>query len=522
MTTEPQITEQDIQRVEEQFGTVHAALLTNLKAWLDDGVNPYAVTKFDRSHTAAELQEQFKDLPDGEFAGIDAQVAGRLMAIRNSGMFMVLQDASGRIQVFNYLKELSDEQKTRVQRFDIGDIVGVSGAVRRTPRGELTINAASIELISKCLDPLPEKYHGISDPELEARERHKSIVSDEVVRSRLVARSKIISSMRRTLDDQGYLEVETSFLHPIAGGANAKPFVTHHNSLDMDLFLRIAPELYLKRVIASGLTDKVYEIGKNFRNEGLSFKHNPEFTSLEVYVAYVDYEEMMRIVEDVIVNAVTNVTGGDTEVEYEETRINFQRPWKRMSMDGLVLEKTGVDFKELKTADEARAAAEKLGIEVPKDASWGKILEAVFEEEVESSLDQPIHVTDLPTDISPLSKPRGDDPRFAERFESYIFGREIANAFSELNDPFLQNQFFQDQAKMRQKGDEEASEPDDDYVRVLEFGLPAAGGLGIGIDRLAMFLTDAHHIRQVVLFPVMRHRPDAPRSISSTLNGDGE
>ena len=507
-----------IQQVEAQIGSTHAARMAKLKAWFEAGINPYRVTRFLRSHDAAGLQAHYAGLAPGEKTGDVVTIAGRIMIIRNSGMFIVIQDASGRIQTFNDVKNLAPERLEQLHRFDLGDIVGVRGVVRRTPRGELTIDVEEYLLIAKSLEPLPEKYHGIADPELEVRERHKSIVSDDEVRKRLVNRSRIVSAIRRTLEEDGFLEVETPSLHAIAGGAAAKPFVTHHNALDTDFCLRIAPELYLKRLIASGISDKIFEIGKNFRNEGLSFKHNPEFTSMEAYVAYANYEDMIVLTEKLVAAAVRKANDGKTVVSYKGVEIDFTGPWPRKSMTELVREHTGVDFAGIMDAAQAREAARKIGVETGKGDGWGKVVEAVFSARVEGKIVQPIHVTSIPAEISPLAKPNPEDPRFAERFETYVAGYEIANAFSELNDPFIQHRFFKAQAMQHKAGDEEATLPDDDYVRVLEFGLPATGGLGIGIDRLVMLLTDARHIRQVILFPTLRPDNNPQASICATID----
>lgn len=513
------LTEQAIAAANDEVGLVQASMLEKLKSWLtDDQYNPYAVTKFDVTARAAELQEKYKDLPDGEKTEDTVSVAGRIMAIRNDGMFIVLQDPSASIQIFHYLKELPDDTKARLKRLDLGDIIGVTGIVRRTPRGELTINGSEFMLLTKCLDPLPEKYHGMTDPETRVRERHKDISANEDVRKRLLARSRIIHAIRDVFDERGFIEVDTPSLHPIAGGAEAKPFVTHHNTLDMELFLRIAPELYLKRLIISGLAERVYEIGKNFRNEGISPKHNPEFTMVECYQAYADYADMIDLLEDIVTKAVARTSpDGGLKVSFGDKEIDFTAPWPRKTMAALVHEKTGIDFLAFEDAASAIKAARGLGLDIADDLNWGQVLAEVFEEKVEDTLIQPIHVVGIPTDISPLAKPSPDNPRVADRFESFVNGWEIANAFSELNDPFIQSENFAEQMRRRAAGDEEAALPDESYVLALEYGLPPTGGMGIGVDRLTMLLTNAQHIREVIAFPTVRPDNNPKKSVSSVV-----
>jgi lysyl-tRNA synthetase class 2 len=385
----------------------------------------------------------------------------------------------------------------------LGDLIGVEGKIRRTPRGELTVNAERVTVLAKALLPLPEKYHGLADIETRYRQRYLDLIMSEESRDTLRRRSLTISAIRRLLLERGFLEVETPMLHTIPGGASAKPFVTHHNALDIDLFLRVAPEQHLKRLLVGGLSDKLFEINRNFRNEGLSPRHNPEFTSLELYQAYVDYEAMMELTEALIAGAAEAVLGS-TRLTYSGREIELGGPWPRRTMAELVKERTGVDFLAITDDKAARDAALKLGAELPKTAGWGRALEAAFAAKVEDSLVAPVHVTGFPREISPLAKADRRDPRLTERFETYVNGWEVANAFSEINDPLDQQARFEAQMRERERGDEEAQHLDADFVTALEYGMPPAGGLGIGIDRLVMLLTDSPSIRDVIAFPTMR------------------
>ena len=432
-------------------------------------------------------------------------VAGRIRAMRNSGMFIDLHDASGKIQIFSHKDYLRADDLPLLKLLDIGDLIGVEGLVRRTPRGELTVNAEHMTMLAKALRPLPEKYHGLADIELRYRQRYLDLIMNPQSRETLRRRSRIVAAMRGWLIERGYLEVETPMLHTIPGGAAAKPFVTHHNALDIDLYLRIAPELHLKRLVVGGLADKVFEINRCFRNEGLSPRHNPEFTSLELYEAYSDYTGMMDLTERIVAHVAEAATGG-LKISYGGTGIDLTPPWPRRSMAELVLEATGVDFLAIADAAAARDAARHLGAAIAGGENWGQALEAVFGARVEDRLIQPVHVTGFPRDISPLAKADRDDPRLVERFETYVYGWEIANAFSELNDPLDQRARFEAQMMARAAGDEEAQPLDEDYVTALEYGLPPCGGLGIGIDRLVMLLTDSPSIRDVIAFPTLRPR----------------
>jgi lysyl-tRNA synthetase, class II len=468
------------------------------------GVDPYPYG-FERTHEASDLEKRYAGLAAGVETADRVRIAGRVRAIRNSGMFIDLHDASGKIQIFSHKDLLAPEALSVVRLLDIGDLIGTEGLVRRTPRGELTVNATAVTVLAKALRPLPEKYHGLADIELRYRQRYLDLIMNPQSRDTLRQRSRVVAAMRRHLMERGFIEVETPMLHTIPGGASAKPFVTHHNALDIDLYLRIAPELHLKRLLVGGLADKLFEINRCFRNEGLSPRHNPEFTTLELYEAYVDYTAMMKLTEE-LVTTVAGAVLGTLRIAYGGTEIDLSPPWRRRSMAELVDEVTGVDFLTLGGAEAARGAARRCGASIVGSENWGQALEATFAARVEETLIQPIHVTGFPRDISPLAKSDRHDPRLVERFESYIYGWEIANAFSELNDPEDQRERFEAQMRARDAGDEEAQPLDEDYIVALEYGLPPCGGLGVGIDRLVMLLTDSPSIRDVIAFPTLRPR----------------
>jgi len=489
---------------DDPLRAVRLAKLDGLKAL---GIDPYPYA-FARTDEAGELERRHAGLAAGAETPERVRVAGRIRAIRNSGMFIDLHDASGKIQVFCHRDFLDPDGLAAVRLLDIGDVIGVEGLVRRTPRGELTVNAGAVTILAKTLRPLPEKYHGLADVELRYRQRYLDLIMNAESRDTLRRRSQIVAALRRHLVERGYLEVETPMLHAIPGGASAKPFVTHHNALDIDLYLRIAPELHLKRLVVGGLADKVFEINRCFRNEGLSPRHNPEFTLLELYEAYVDYTAMMRLAEELITGAAESVLGG-LRVGYGGTEIDLSAPWPRRGMAELVETATGTDFLALDNAEDARRAASALGVPLAGNENWGQAIEAVFAARVEDTLIAPIHVTGFPRDISPLAKADRTDPRLAERFETYIYGWEVANAFSELTDPQDQRARFEAQMQAREAGDEEAQPLDEDYITALEYGLPPCGGLGIGIDRLVMLLTDSPSIRDVIGFPTLRPRSPA-------------
>lgn len=441
-----------------------------------------------------------------EYEGKTVHIAGRLMALRGHGKtaFIHLADELGRVQVYFRKDVLGDRAFEIFDLLDIGDILGVEGEVFRTQKGEISVRAESFKLLSKSLRPLPEKWHGLKDVETKYRQRYLDLIMHQDVKDRFKLRSKILTAVRNILEEDGYLEVETPTLQPIAGGAAARPFVTHHNTLDMDLYMRIAPELYLKRLIVGGL-ERVYEMGKNFRNEGISIKHNPEFTAIEMYRAYANYEDMIELTENVVSGVAQRVLGTQ-KIIYEGTEIDLTAPWRRMTMEEAVLEYGKVDFSKVTTVEEAQALAKEHHVSFENHWGIGGILNAFFEEFAESHLIQPTFVIGHPKEISPLSKSNDENPERTDRFEAFIYGREIANGFSELNDPIDQKERFQAQCDQRDSGDDEAHMMDEDFVTALEFGLPPTGGLGIGIDRLIMFLTNSSSIRDILLFPHMRHK----------------
>jgi len=496
---EVKLTNEKTQTSAESIRSTRIRKLTDL---VDKGINPYPYT-FDRTASAQELQEKYKDLEAGQETDDTYSVAGRVMAMRNNGMFIDLMDSSGKIQIFCHKENIGKEKFDDLKLVDIGDIIGVSGTIRRTPRGELSIKAKDYKMLTKSLLPLPEKYHGLTDIETRYRQRYLDLIMNEETRDTLRKRSLIIQEIRAFLTGHGFLEVETPMLQTIAGGASARPFITHHNALNMEMFMRIAPELHLKRLLVGGLSEKLFELNRNFRNEGLSPKHNPEFTMLELYQAYVDYNEMMALTEN-LVSTIAQKVLGTMKIVFQGKEIDLTPPWDRMTMIGAIKKYTGIDFAELLTPEEAAVEAKKMGIEIEKTDTWGKILDKIFEEKVEPHLIQPVHIIDYPRDISPLAKAHRDNPRLVERFETRINGWEIANAFSELTDPIDQRNRFEAQAKAKAEGDEEAQEIDEDFIRALEYGMPPAGGLGIGIDRLVMLLTDSPTIRDVIAFPTMR------------------
>ncbi len=483
-----------------------------LQQLLEMGVNPYP-PKFDRTHQAAEIQTKYDGLENGEETEDVVRVAGRIMANRNNGMFIDLMDASGKVQIFCHKQSMDEEALALLKLYDIGDIIGAEGTMRRTPRGELSVRCTSTLMLTKSLMPLPDKHAGLADVETRYRQRYLDLVVNEESRETLRARSKIIRSIRDYMEDLGAIEVETPNLQAIMGGASAKPFITHHNALDSDFYLRVAPELALKRLIVGGLADSVYEIGRCFRNEGISMKHNPEFTSIEGYHAYKDYFDIMDMVEDLVRNVVEKLHG-TTKITFDKTEIDFGKPWKRATMCELIKEHTGLDFMAVESAQDAIDLAKTKGVHVPDNSNWGQVVAEVFDERCEEKMIQPTHVMDLPMDISPLAKVHRDNPRLVERFETYINGWEIANAFSELNDPKIQGLRFDEQVKQGEAGDEEAQMKDDDYVTALEVGLPPTGGWGMGIDRLVMLLTNSSNIRDVICFPTLKPKKSEQGSLS--------
>ncbi len=492
-------TRTDAQFEEQNLNEVLLVRREKLDKLRKEGRDPFAITRFEVTHYSQQIKDNF-DTMEGQ----EVTVAGRIMSKRVMGKasFAHIQDSAGQIQIFVRINDVGDEQYQDFKSFDLGDIIGVTGEVFKTKTGEISVRAKNMVLLTKSLYPLPEKWHGLKDPDLRYRHRYVDLIVNPEVRRTFEIRSKVIRCIRNYLDSRGYLEVETPILHITAGGAAARPFITHHNTLDIDLYLRIATELHLKRLIVGGF-DKVYELGRVFRNEGMSIKHNPEFTSIEIYRAYADYMDMMELTEDMIVTVAKEVMG-TTKLTYQGQEIDLTPPWQRMTMIEAVKKYAGVDFSQINTDEEAREVAKQAGLELKKGNTWGHILNAFFEEKVEQHLVQPTFILDYPIEISPLAKKKKDDPRLTYRFELYIVAREIANAFSELNDPIDQRERFMEQARQRAAGDEEAHMMDEDFVHALEIGMPPTGGVGIGIDRLVMLFTDSYSIRDVILFPTMR------------------
>ena len=466
------------------------------------GVPPFG-HRYEVTAYAEPIKEKYAHL-EGDEEGDEVRIAGRLMAIRGHGKasFCTLNDRTGNIQVYFKIDVLGeDKYKNQFRKLDIGDIVGIRGVVFKTHRGEVTVRVEDFDLLSKSLRPLPEKFHGLQDVDIRYRQRYLDLIMNPEVRDTFRKRTKIIQSIRQYLDDRDYLEVETPVLSTIAGGAAARPFVTHHNALDIDLYLRIATELNLKRLVIGGF-DRVYEMGRVFRNEGMDVRHNPEFTTIEFYQAYADYTDMMDITEGIVVNAAKSVLSTPV-INYQGVEIDLSKV-KRISMNDAVKEATGKDFLSCETVEEARRMADEIGVPYEQRHGIGGILNQAFEEKVEETLMQPTFITGHPTEISPLAKRNPEDPRITDRFEFFIYGRELANGFTELNDPIDQEGRFLDQLKQREAGDDEAHVMDRDYITAMEYGLPPTGGVGIGIDRLVMLLTDAPSIRDVLLFPTMK------------------
>ncbi len=463
------------------------------------GKDPFHIVKFDTDTTISPILAGYE-----AFAEKEVTLAGRLMSKRGMGKssFCDIQDRDGRIQLYVRINELGEEAYDAFKKLDIGDWIGTTGTVFKTRMGEISVKVHTYTLLSKSLRPLPEKFHGLKDPDTRYRQRYLDLIVNPEVRKTFIARSRITAAIRRFLDDRGFLEVETPILNTIAGGATARPFTTHHNTLDLDMYMRIAPELFLKRLIVGGL-DRVYEIGRMFRNEGMSIKHNPEFTMLELYQAFTDYHGMMEIAETLISSVAQQVLGS-TFITYQGTELSLAPPWQRMTMIEAVKKYTGVCFDDIKSNEEAAAIAKEKGVHVAGEPVKGEILNLFFEEFVEPNLIQPTFILDYPVEVSPLTKRKPGKPELVERFEFFITAREFGNAYSELNDPMDQKERFLAQVKKREAGDDEANMMDDDYVVALEHGLPPTGGMGIGIDRLIMLLTDAYSIRDVLLFPTMK------------------
>lgn len=467
------------------------------------GINPYP-NDFKPEHTAADLQAQFGECEQIDAPDANYVLAGRIIARRSFGKaaFIQLQDRTGRIQVYVRKDDLGEEAFAQFESFDIGDIIGAAGFPFRTKTGELSVHARSVRLLVKSLLPLPEKFHGLTDVETRYRQRYVDLIVNPEVRELFVKRSRIVNLIRSFMNSRDFLEVETPMMQQIPGGATARPFVTHHNALDMQLYLRVAPELYLKRLVVGGF-ERVFEINRNFRNEGISVRHNPEFTMMEFYQAYATYEDLMDFTEELFCHVAQEVLG-TLEFSYQGVPISFQRPWRRLTVKEAILEYGDIELKQLEDRDLALAYARSIGLDLPEEIGYGKLMMEIFEEVAEHKLLQPTFVTAYPTEVSPLSRKNDQDPYIVDRFELMIAGREIANAFSELNDPVDQKERFLAQVAEKDKGDEEAHYMDEDYVRALEYGLPPTAGEGIGIDRLVMLLTDSASIRDVILFPQLR------------------
>ena len=492
-------TEANVEMTSEELSEVLQVRRDKLANLQEMGRDPFKESRYDRTHYSVQVKEGFEAL-EGE----TVKIAGRMMSKRIQGKagFIDIQDAEGRIQSYVRKDRLGDEEYTIFKTYDIGDIVGIEGEVFITKRGEISVKADKVTLLSKSLQILPEKYHGLKDQELRYRQRYVDLIVNPEVKDAFITRTKALKALRSYLDDRGFLEVETPILNTIAGGANARPFITHHNTLHIPMYLRIANELYLKRLIVGGF-DKVYEMGRMFRNEGMDMKHNPEYTAIELYQAYADFTDMMEIAENLIAH-MAEVATGSTKVVYQGKEIDFKPPWKRMTMIECVKEYSGVDFNEINTDEEAIAIAKEKGIEVKPGMRRGEIIAEFFEEFGEDKLVQPTFITHHPVEISPLSKRNNEDPRLTDRFEAFANGWELANAFSELNDPIDQKGRFMDQLRKKELGDDEACDMDEDFLNALEVGLPPTGGLGIGIDRVIMLLTDSTSIRDVLLFPTMK------------------
>ena len=472
-----------------------------LTALQEQGQDPFVITKFHVTHHSDEVKNQFE-----EMEGQTVRLAGRLMSKRGMGkaVFSDLQDGAGRIQLYVRIDDVGEEALAAFKKYDIGDIVGAEGEVFRTKRGEISIKAKTITLLSKSLLPLPEKFHGLTDVETRCRQRYVDLIVNPDVKRNFIIRSQFIKHVRDFMDARGFMEVETPVLNTISGGATARPFITHHNTLDIDMYMRIATELPLKRLIVGGM-DRVYEIGRIFRNEGMDPKHNPEFTTIELYQAYADFNDMMDLFEDLLASAAQKILG-TYQVQWQGEDIDLTPGWPRMPMHEAVKQYCGIDFMSISSDEEAVAAAKSIGVELPEtaDKTWGNALYECFDQRVEEKLIQPTFITMHPVDVSPLAKRSPKDPRLTERFELFICHSEMGNAFSELNDPIDQRQRFQKQVELRDKGDDEAGMMDEDFLTALEYGMPPTGGLGIGIDRCVMLLTNNDSIREVLLFPTMK------------------
>ncbi len=489
----------NVNETNEELSEVLQVRRDKLAKLQEMGKDPFQVSRYDRTSNSIEIKDNFE-----EFEGKVVKIAGRIMSKRIQGKagFIDIQDQEGRIQCYVRKDRISEEAYDLFVTYDIGDIIGLEGEVFKTKKEEISVKANDVVLLSKSLQILPEKYHGLKDQDLRYRQRYVDLIVNPEVKSVFMTRTKALKALRSYLDERGFLEVETPILNTIAGGANARPFLTHHNTLDIPMYMRIANELYLKRLIVGGF-DKVYEMGRMFRNEGMSVKHNPEYTAMELYQAYADYKDMMDITENLIAH-MAEVATGSMVVNYQGIEIDFTPPWKRMTMEDCVKEYTGVDFSTINTDEEALAVAKEKGIEIMPGMRRGEVINAMFEEFGEDKLIQPTFITHHPVEVSPLAKRSVEDPRRTDRFEAFANKWELANAFSELNDPIDQKGRFMDQMRKKELGDDEAFDMDEDFINALEVGLPPTGGLGIGIDRTIMLLTNSTSIRDVLLFPTMK------------------
>lgn len=483
---------------EVDVNEVRKVRIEKLNELVAKGENPFEITSYNRTATAGEILANYD-----KFEGQIVSIAGRLMSKRIMGKasFGHIMDSDGRMQGYFSRDDMGVDEYQAFKKLDVGDIVGIEGFVFKTKTGEISVHVKKVTLLTKSLLPLPEKFHGLKDPELRFRQRYVDLIANPEVKDVFIKRSKIISTIREVLDKKGFIEVETPVLNTLAGGANARPFITHHNTLDIDMYMRIATELHLKRCIVGGF-EKVYEIGRQFRNEGMDTKHNPEFTTIELYQAYVDYNEMMNITEELYTTAAERVCGG-LDITYQGTPLSLKTPWERLTMVQAVKKYTGLDF-DNDSLDNLIAAGNEMGLEMSPDTSWGHALYNIFDAFVEEKLTGPVFITDYPVEVSPLAKKKPSDPRLTERFEFFICASEGGNAFSELNDPIDQRSRFEQQMLAKAKGDDEAQPYDEDFCNALEYGMPPTGGLGIGIDRMVMFLTDSASIRDVLLFPTMK------------------
>ena len=512
------MSENENMEIEQDINHLMQIRREKLEELSNNGKNPFEITKFNRTHTSKDVRDNYNELE-----GKDVTIAGRIMSKRIMGKasFCTIQDSTGKIQSYVSINDLGEESYKEFKTYDVGDIIGITGFVFKTKTEEISVHAKEITLLSKSLRPLPEKFHGLKDMDLRYRQRYIDLIVNPEVKDTFIKRSSIISEIRKILDEKGYLEVETPVLNTISGGATARPFITHHNTLDIDMYLRIATELNLKRLIVGGY-DKVYEIGRIFRNEGMDIRHNPEFTSIELYSAFEDYEGMMELAEEIFKKCAEKVCSS-TKLTYQGTEIDLGGKWKKITMIDSIKEASGVDFNKIETDEEAVKIAKEKNVEIPKGKETrGHIISLFFDEFVEKTLVQPTFIYDYPVEVSPLAKKKKEDPRLTERFEIFIDGREYGNAFSELNDPIDQYERFKEEIRARENGDDEAGMMDEDYVSALEIGLPPTGGMGIGIDRLVMLLTDSASIRDVLLFPTMKPLGSGNENKSKKLENTGK